>query len=228
MPARFDSYRDTVEQKVDESIHFSGLNVEFFTKAKVRWLKRLITRSFSNPERKSALDIGCGVGTIHPHLKSGIGKLAGVDISQSCIERAQALHPDVEYRTYDGARLPFADACFDLTYTICVMHHVPPASWPSFMAEMHRVTADGGIAIVIEHNPLNPLTRLAVNRCEFDDDAVLLRAGTARRLMAEAGFRDIACHYFPFVPIDREACRAVDDMLGFLPIGAQYIAFGRK
>ena len=46
-----------------------------------------------------------------------------------------------------------------------------------FVADMVRVTRPGGLVCVIEHNPLNPLTRLAVNRCPFDADAVLLRSG---------------------------------------------------
>ena len=34
-----------------------------------------------------------------------------------------------------------------------------------------------------KHNPLNPLTRLVVSRCEFDRDAVLLTAKAAKRLL---------------------------------------------
>ena len=54
---------------------------------------------------------------------------------------------------------------------------------------MRRVVRPGGLVCVIEHNPLNPLTRsLAVSRCEFDSDAVLLGASTTRKLMAAGGF----------------------------------------
>ena len=36
------------------------------------------------------------------------------------------------------------------------------------MAEMLRPVAPHRIAIVIEHNPLNPVTRHIVSRCAFD------------------------------------------------------------
>ena len=55
------------------------------------------------------------------------------------------------------------------------------------IAEMARVTRPGGMVAIIEHNPLNPVTRHIVSRCPFDRDAVLLRCGTGARLLAGAG-----------------------------------------
>jgi hypothetical protein len=52
---------------------------------------------------------------------------------------------------------------------------------------MARVTRPGGLICIIEHNALNLLTRLAVNRCPFDADAVLLRSGQSQELLRGAG-----------------------------------------
>jgi hypothetical protein len=84
----------------------------------------------------------------------------------------------------------------------------------------------GGLVCVIEHNPLNPLTRLAVSRCEFDRDAVLLGAGKARKLMAAGGLREIGARYFLLLPWDATPARRLEGALGHLPLGAQYAAFG--
>lgn len=54
------------------------------------------------------------------------------------------------------------------------MHHINPENWVKFLEEMRRITKIGGICLVFEHNPVNPLTQLAVKRCKFDADAVLL------------------------------------------------------
>ena len=94
------------------------------------------------------------------------------------------------------------------------------------MREMRRVVRPGGLVCVIEHNPLNPLTRLAVARCEFDRDAVLLGAGTARKLMAGAGLRQIDSRYFVLLPWEATPARRVEGALSQLPLGAQYAAFG--
>ncbi len=80
-------------------------------------------------------------------------------MSAACIQTARERNASVDYSVYDGQRLPYDDASFDFAYTICVMHHVPPAQWPAFAAEMRRVVKPGGMAAVFEHIPYNPLTR---------------------------------------------------------------------
>ena len=93
---------------------------------------------------------------------------------------------------------------------ICVLHHVAPAEWAHFLSEMRRVVRPGGLICVIEHNPLNPLTRLAVSRCEFDRDAVLLGASTTRKLMAAGGLREIGSRYFLLLPWEAKPARRVE------------------
>jgi hypothetical protein len=91
---------------------------------------------------------------------------------------------------------------------------------------MRRVTRHGGLVCLIEHNPYNPLTRLAVSRCEFDRDAVLLGAGTTRKLMAETGLREIGARHFLLLPWDTKPARRFERALSGTPLGAQYAAFG--
>ena len=57
---------------------------------------------------------------------------------------------------------------------ICVLHHVPMSNRFKLVNEMVRVARPQGIVAIFEHNPLNPLTRHAVNSCELDKDAILL------------------------------------------------------
>ena len=80
----------------------------------------------------------------------------------------------------------------------------------------------GGAVAVIEHNPLNPLTRLAVLRCPFDEDAVLLRSATTRRLMRGAGFSKIATEFLLLLPTANPVARRIEHLMSSLPVGAQY------
>jgi SAM-dependent methyltransferase len=176
--------------------------------------------------KPDGLDVGCGVGSFHPFVRGLFARYCGVDISASSIARAKEQRRDVEYAAYDGATLPYESGSFEFVSTICVMHHVPPADWPAFTAELRRVVRRGGLVAVIEHNPFNPLTRLAVNRCEFDRDAVLLRASKTESLMKQASFSRVESDYFLFFPFKAQIALRTERSLRKLPLGAQYMTCG--
>jgi len=225
MTELFDGYRSNYRDVVQSSIDFSGLPHSFFMRAKADLLRELVARRLGS-EKPAMLDVGCGVGSFHPLLRGMIGRLSGIDVSSASVAQARVDNRDVDYRAFDGRSFPFDDAGFDLVTAICVMHHVAPAEWAHFMNEMQRVVRRGGLICVIEHNPLNPLTRLAVSRCEFDRDAVLLSAGKVRQLMAAGGLREIGARYFLLLPWEAKLARRVEGALSNVPLGAQYAAFG--
>ena len=225
MTELFDSYRSNYRDVVQSSIDFSGLPHSFFMRAKADLLRELIAQRLGQ-EKPAMLDVGCGVGSFHPMLRGMVGGLSGIDVSSASIGQARADNRGVDYRVFDGRRFPFDDGCFDLVTAICVMHHVAPAEWTHFMSEMRRVVRPGGLVCVIEHNPYNPLTRLAVSRCEFDRDAVLLRAGQTQKLMAAGGLQEIDARYFLLLPWDAKPARRIEGALGKVPLGGQYAVFG--
>lgn len=177
--SEFDRYARSYDATVNDAIAFSGLKVDFFTKAKSDDLLRTVGQRHGATGGLELLDIGCGVGNYHGIWTAKFRAVHGVDVSSELISVARASNPAASYHAYDGERLPFEAAKFDVLVTICVMHHVRPAQWDPLVAEFARVLRPGGLALVYEHNPLNPLTRRVVDRCEFDKDAVLL--GLARR-----------------------------------------------
>ncbi len=225
MTELFDGYRSSYRDVVQSSIDFSGLPHSFFMRAKADLLRELIAQRLGS-EKPALLDVGCGIGSFHPLLSDMVGPLSGIDVSSASIAQARADNSHGNYLDFDGRNFPFDDASFDLATAICVMHHVAPAERQNFMSEMRRVVRPGGLVCVVEHNPLNPLTRLAVSRCEFDRDAVLLGAGRTRKLMAASGLRQIDARYFLLLPWEASFARRVEGALGNIPLGAQYAAFG--
>ncbi|RWB30620.1 MAG: class I SAM-dependent methyltransferase [Mesorhizobium sp.] len=224
MAELFDSYKSDYGDLVEGSIRFSGLKHDFFLIAKADLLRRLVV------ERKlrqggagvRALDVGCGVGSLHPYLEGVFERLDGCDVSEQSILRAGQDNPRVTYRACTTPSLPYEDGAFDLAFASCVVHHVPPVSWLDFFREMRRVVRPGGVACIIEHNPYNLLTRLAVFRCPFDQDAVLLNAAKAMSLFQKTGFRDIRSEHFLLLPSARPFARRLERLLAPLPLGAQY------
>ncbi len=224
-----DAYPDQYRGDVNRSIGFAGVDMDMFARGKVDNMISLLARE-SRVDARAArcLDIGCGIGAMHPMLEGRVGTLSGTDVSGEAIVEAARANPHVDYRAYDGSRLPYEDASFDFCTTICVMHHVPVLQWPAFVAEAFRVTRPGGLFAVYEHNPVNPLTRVAVWRCPFDHDAVLLRPRRVIDLLRHAGFEIVLRQYLFFMPVDAPWARRFDGLFGWMPLGAQYVVCARK
>jgi hypothetical protein len=108
-----------------------------------------------------------------------------------------------------------------------VLHHVPPEERARFAAESHRVVRTGGIVAVFEHNPLNPLTRVAVSRCQFDDGVKLLGRGQVARLLTAAQLQVERGSYIFFTPSARWSAPS-DRALAWCPVGAQHYVAARR
>lgn len=226
--SEFDEYRDTYVEAVEKSVDFSGLDHEFFQISKSLKLRDLVQKYFGRRQKVSLLDVGCGVGAMHPYINPDFDRIFGVDVSGESIKQAKINNPSLEYTHYDGHRLPFKDNSFDMSLAVCVLHHVPPEQWHDFLAEKARVVRPGGLVCLIEHNPVNPATRLSVARCPFDKDAVLLGARQMCKHLKTAGLHDVFSEHFVFFPTNRPFFRQVERRLGWLPLGAQYLALGHK
>jgi len=223
----FDAFDRNYRETVNQALAFSGMNVDFFTRVKAEYFVDLIKSLRLPAAHAEVIDIGCGVADSHPLFAGRVGKLVGVDVSPACIARAAEHNPQNTYRVYDGINLPYSDASFDVASAVCVFHHVPIAARIALAKEVRRVLRRGGLFAIFEHNPLNPLTRYVVNHCEFDRNAILLRAGSAKRLLEDAGFHDVATRFILTMPIGGGLLRAVDRLFARLPLGAQYLTAGR-
>lgn len=224
----FDDYVESYKNEVDDSIGFIGQDVDFFIEIKAELLLKLADKNFRDLSAIKVLDIGSGVGLVDSLLKGKIKNLYGVDVEEGVVEKAKYNNPEVNYSIYNGSKLPFEDNTFDLCFAINVMHHVPPSLWENFLQEMRRVLKPGGLAAVFEHNPLNPLTRLAVARCEFDRDAVLLHHGKIKSLFKTAGLKLFEDKFIVFFPFKAKLFRGIESAIGWLPLGAQHYVTGKK
>lgn len=226
--AEFDVFRDTYEAEVARAISFAGQELDVYVATKARDLVRRVKKARGDPAKLDALDIGCGVGLTDSYLVQTFRRLHGVDVSAPLVERAIRTNPGVEYAVYSGDRLPYPDASFDVVFAICVLHHVELGDQMSLVNEFARVTRPGGVALVYEHNPFNPITRLVVSRCRFDEGVVLLYPSGTRRLLTEAGFVAAQTRHIIFSPVRPRLIESAERALGVVPLGAQYVAIARK
>ncbi|MEO8504971.1 MAG: methyltransferase domain-containing protein [Acidobacteriota bacterium] len=220
----FDQHSAGYSQEVDQALSVVGLRHDFFLEAKVEHIVEARMRLAGVSEPRT-LEIGCGVGLLQRRLRPLFKHLFGIDSSIASLGRAPR---EERLAAADGVHLPFADESFDLVIAVCVLHHVPVAQRAAFLGEMARVTRPGGLITICEHNPWNPLTRLVVARCEFDNDAVLLPAAETRRRLCAAGLTEVRSRFILFFPWQGALWRRLERLLASLPLGGQYFVEGSR
>lgn len=89
------------------------------------------------------------------------------------------------------------------------------------------VPEPGGILSVIEHNPLNPITRLIVSRTPVDADAHLLNAKHTRALLSSSGAKVLETRYFLLFPERIHAIWAVSKIDSNPRLSADSTAFSQ-
>lgn len=100
----------------------------------------------------SSLDVGCGDGALLSELQSRSfgGRLQGIDVARSAIERA-ATRPGIHsVEVFDGVRLPWQTPSFDLGIASHVLEHVPKPE--SLLAEIARVCRSIVVEVPLEDN----------------------------------------------------------------------------
>jgi ubiquinone/menaquinone biosynthesis C-methylase UbiE len=109
------------------------------------------------------LDVGCGGGTLLRHLYdfgAKPGDCFGIDVLEDTLQGAKELSPNVGFYVASAARLPFADATFDLVFQTLVFTSVlKPEIKQAIAAEVLRVLRKGGRFIWYDFtydNPQNP------------------------------------------------------------------------
>jgi SAM-dependent methyltransferase len=229
--AEFDKFAAEYRAMHATNIKASGESPEYFAEYKIVDLARDSAALGALSSQARVLDFGAGVGYSVPFFARHLpeAQITCLDVSRKSLEVGAAQHgARAEFTHFDGARIPYADATFDVALASCVFHHIPESEHVALLAEIRRVLKPRGLLFVFEHNPLNPLTRHAVDTCPFDENAVLIRAPTMRRRVLAAAFADARVNYRIFFPHALRGLRGLEPGLTWLPLGAQYYVRASK
>jgi SAM-dependent methyltransferase len=94
---------------------------------------------------RSALDLGCGLGTELAHLADlGVPLTVGVDRSIAAVQRAHQLHSAVRFVQADVLQMPFPRASFDVVLDRGCFHYLEPADRPRYAGEVERILRPDG------------------------------------------------------------------------------------
>jgi ubiquinone/menaquinone biosynthesis C-methylase UbiE len=140
------------------------------------------------------IDVGCGTGFLTRNaalLMQGKGRIVGVDLSDSMLEKAKdnlaklGLLETVELRAGDAENVPVEDGFADAVVGNMILHHCPRPK--RAIAEMTRILKDGGriaVADLEKHNEHWLREEMADRWLGFDLTKV-------KNWFEEAGLQDI-------------------------------------
>jgi ubiquinone/menaquinone biosynthesis C-methylase UbiE len=178
-----------------------GTNAENYLASEVHSkgedIERLVAIARQSPSLR-ALDLGCGAGHVAYALaRGGAGRVIAYDPSAEMLsvvaqEALRRGHQALETRAGAAEDLPFDNGSFDLVVTRYSAHHW--ANVPRALEEVARVTASGGLLIVVDViAPEAPLLDTSLQVIEFLRDASHVRdyrLSEWRRMLVAAGFAE--------------------------------------
>lgn len=225
--SEFDAYASAYDEALMRGVSVSGEDKEYFAKGRVEWtLHQLVGMDFTP---RTVLDYGCGTGSALKYflVDSRVESLHGVDLSAASLAIAARDHSDPRLRLKTVPEFE-PEGSMDLAFCNGVFHHIPLVERGSAVSFVFRSLKPGGLFALWENNPWNPGTRLVMSRIPFDRDAIPVSALQARTLLRSSGFEIVRTDFMFIFPRLFKWMRWLEPSLASLPLGAQYMALGRK
>jgi ubiquinone/menaquinone biosynthesis C-methylase UbiE len=235
MSSEFDAYATDYAGGMDNPVKsLLGESADAFVAVKLRWMLRQFPDLRTKDRNFRVLDYGCGIATLLRLMaEDGLqATLMGCDVAGNMLdEAARRWPPDLrapELHHQEGARTPLPDGSVDLVIISAVLHHIALDDRTAVYAELRRLLRPNGRVIVFEHNPLNPVTRYVVAHTPIDQNAILLRAGEVSAALRQMQFADVRTSYLMFLPPRLAALAALESLIKWLPLGAQYATTAKR
>ncbi len=138
------------------------LHHQFFSCPRSKILGSALSKFLPACQDLTGLDVGCGPGTIAKEIRELRPRIsfAGVDVIQRLQSETSHL---IDFQTYDGHRLPYADKTYSFSMLIDVLHHTD--SPKQLLAEASRVAQD--FILIKDHISDSQLDKLVLSLMDW-------------------------------------------------------------
>jgi SAM-dependent methyltransferase len=142
-------------------------------------------------------DLGCGPGHVARYLHERGATTVGIDLSPRMVEVARARNPGLDFRVGDLRALELADERLAGAVLFYAIVHLAPDELAGAFAELRRVLAPGGLALLAFHvgDEVNHVDELFGARVALDfrfhrPDAIAAALAAAALPVVEQTVRD--------------------------------------
>jgi SAM-dependent methyltransferase len=217
----FDDYAHNYRQILRSGLRISSDKDDYFDLYKLNCLRRWACKPDQADE---ILDFGCGIGKLTRLIGQAYPQsiVFGYDISPESISVARKGSAHLKNVLFE-TQIPHGTS-YDLIIAANVFHHIREKDRAEILLKLRALLKTDGMIIIFEHNPFNPLTLYIVKTCPLDKGAALITLGRFIRLARECQLQVQEKRYVVFFPPFLKYFQKLEASLGFLPLGAQYMA----
>lgn len=126
----------------DKSAPFHAEDTDEFYDAYSAEVKAILRGSW-----RKTLEIGCGTGSLYPHLSGIFGEYTGVDFSERMLDGFRRKHPGLRLFCADGSAY-LDDATYDLIFCNGVVQNFSPTMMKRFIQNTARMIGSGGTVFI--------------------------------------------------------------------------------
>lgn len=177
---------------------------------------------------RRVLDLACGNGRWLDRFRPAA--YVGLDLNQAMLIEASKRYPDAPFVQGDMTRIPLHDGSVDGVISMFgAMGHVPAKEQKIMLAEVRRVLAPGGTAILTNGNTWSPFalpTTLTGGRVRIEGVRVRVHSTTPPRLARLLkGFRILRLESYDYSYLPMLPLKFVASLLGrdYRPIYAHWM-----
>tara|TARA_B100000959_G_C14787487_1_gene544118 strand:+ start:21 stop:710 length:690 start_codon:yes stop_codon:yes gene_type:complete len=224
----FDKFSNNYTEILNNSIiKFTGFDSFHFITVKLTKLRELNPSFLNKPI--NFLDYGCGNGNLYNNFHQYFPKANyfGVDISREMIKEARRRF-QANGTFYEINSSEWKKNSYDLIFSAGVFHHIHPKDQSNVINDLYNLMSDTGKMLIWEHNPLNPFTRKIVKESEIDKDAIMIPPNKMKNLFIQNRICFDRIIYTGFFPKSLQFLTSLEKYLERIPLGAQYVAIGKK
>ena len=228
MNSQFDSIADSYDKELKDSLGLSDCkDITIFAEYKIKIIASKLPKKPIN-----ILEFGCGTGRNSFFMKKFFpeSNIFACDISEKSLEVASKINPAVKYDNIVSPEdiVDIYKEPFDCIFISNVFHHIPFNEHHSWLDALYKILSKEGMIFIFEHNPYNPITRHIFNTSEIDRGAVMLSPSYCNKLLKSINFKKIKQKYTLFFLWRNVFFETIEQMLYWLPLGAQYYMWGKK